>query len=171
MARSTTGPIVMFGTKRPSITSTWIQSAPAASTARTSSPNRVKSADSTEGATSTGCMVATSIIHKTRRLGLSDLSRFSQSTLSLIVFCLRILSLAGRCPIDEPDELTHWPDAGGWNYAGARANRAEDGRLLPSCHQKGHPPAALDRRIGHGNPNLGPAMRHRGNPALPLSQP
>src|SRR6266481_2320377 len=52
MARSTTGPMVMLGTKRPSITSTWIQSAPAASTARTSSPRRVKSADSTDGAMS-----------------------------------------------------------------------------------------------------------------------
>ena len=37
--------MVMFGTKRPSITSTWIQSAPAASTARTSSARRPKSAD------------------------------------------------------------------------------------------------------------------------------
>src|ERR1700751_1341696 len=42
--------MVMFGTKRPSMTSTWIQSAPAASTARTSSPRRAKSAESTEGA-------------------------------------------------------------------------------------------------------------------------
>src|ERR1700730_16496269 len=42
--------MVMLGTKRPSITSTWIQSAPAVSTARTSSPNRAKSADKTEGA-------------------------------------------------------------------------------------------------------------------------
>src|SRR5580700_5423243 len=49
-ARSTTGPMVMLGTKRPSITSTWIQSAPAVSTARTSSPNRAKSADRIEGA-------------------------------------------------------------------------------------------------------------------------
>ena len=33
-ASTTSGPMVMLGTKRPSITSTWIQSAPAASTAR-----------------------------------------------------------------------------------------------------------------------------------------
>src|SRR6185312_3812504 len=46
----TTGPMVMFGTKCPSITSTWIQSAPAESTARISSPRRVKSADRREGA-------------------------------------------------------------------------------------------------------------------------
>src|SRR5215471_17107929 len=52
MALSTTGPMVMLGTKRPSITSTWIQSAPAMSTARTSSPRRAKSADSIDGATS-----------------------------------------------------------------------------------------------------------------------
>src|SRR5271166_6038639 len=54
MASSTTGPRVMLGTNRPSITSTWIQSAPAASTAQTSSPKRVKSADKTEGAISIG---------------------------------------------------------------------------------------------------------------------
>jgi hypothetical protein len=47
----TTGPIVMFGTKRPSITSTWIQSAPAASTSPTSSARRPKSADKIDGAT------------------------------------------------------------------------------------------------------------------------
>src|SRR5687768_15664230 len=52
-ARTTFGPMVMLGTKRPSITSTWIQSAPAASTARTSSPSRLKSALRMEGATST----------------------------------------------------------------------------------------------------------------------
>jgi hypothetical protein len=45
------GPIVIFGTKRPSITSTWIQSAPPASTAPTSSPRRPKSADKINGAT------------------------------------------------------------------------------------------------------------------------
>src|ERR1700756_4309076 len=47
----------MFGTKRPSITSTWIQSAPATSTARTSSPSRPKSADRIEGATITGWFI------------------------------------------------------------------------------------------------------------------
>src|SRR5690606_12259004 len=46
----TCGPKVMLGTKWPSITSRWIQSAPAAATASTSSPSREKSADSTEGA-------------------------------------------------------------------------------------------------------------------------
>jgi hypothetical protein len=51
---TTTGPIVRFGTKRPSITSTWIQSAPAASAARTSSPSREKSADRIDGATMIG---------------------------------------------------------------------------------------------------------------------
>src|SRR5580700_10242230 len=48
--------MVMLGTKRPSITSTCIQSAPAASTARTSSPNRVKSADRTDGAIRIGAV-------------------------------------------------------------------------------------------------------------------
>src|ERR1700733_4500272 len=50
MACSTTGPMVMLGTNRPSITSTWIQSAPAVSTELISSPNRAKSADRIEGA-------------------------------------------------------------------------------------------------------------------------
>src|ERR1041385_3002319 len=41
----------MLGTKRPSMMSTWIQSAPAVSTAATSAPSRPKSAESTDGAT------------------------------------------------------------------------------------------------------------------------
>src|SRR6516225_7907577 len=48
----------MFGTKRPSITSTWIQSAPAASTARTSSARRPKSAESIDGATMVGRLIS-----------------------------------------------------------------------------------------------------------------
>src|ERR1051325_9613829 len=52
IACTTTGPMVMFGTKWPSITSTWIQSAPARVTASTSSPSRLKSADRIDGATS-----------------------------------------------------------------------------------------------------------------------
>src|SRR5215211_3050242 len=43
------GPIVMLGTKCPSITSTWIQSAPAASTVAISSPRRAKSAERIDG--------------------------------------------------------------------------------------------------------------------------
>src|SRR6185295_17667421 len=43
-----------FGTKCPSITSRWIQSAPAASTLRISSPSREKSDASTEGAITKG---------------------------------------------------------------------------------------------------------------------
>jgi hypothetical protein len=42
--------MVMLGTKCPSITSTWITSAPAFSTALTSSARRLKSADKIEGA-------------------------------------------------------------------------------------------------------------------------
>ena len=49
-AFTTAGPRVRFGTKCPSMMSTWIWSAPAASTRRTSSPRRVKSAARTEGA-------------------------------------------------------------------------------------------------------------------------
>src|SRR5262245_49098708 len=47
---TTTGPMLRFGTKWPSITSTWMRSAPAAVTSRTSSPSREKSAESIEGA-------------------------------------------------------------------------------------------------------------------------
>ena len=46
----TGGPKVMLGTKWPSITSRWIQSAPAATMASTSSPSFEKSDDSTDGA-------------------------------------------------------------------------------------------------------------------------
>ena len=49
-ALTMSGPSVMFGTKWPSITSMCSQSAPAASTARHSSPRRAKSEASIEGA-------------------------------------------------------------------------------------------------------------------------
>mmetsp|Transcript_27073 Transcript_27073/g.77681 ORF Transcript_27073/g.77681 Transcript_27073/m.77681 type:complete len:303 (-) Transcript_27073:69-977(-) len=48
-ASTTRGPIVMLGTKRPSITSTWTQSAPALSTSSTSWPSFEKSAERIEG--------------------------------------------------------------------------------------------------------------------------
>src|SRR5580692_11522039 len=44
----------MLGTKCPSITSRWIQSAPAASTARTSSPSLAKSDARIDGAMTSG---------------------------------------------------------------------------------------------------------------------
>src|SRR5437899_1743406 len=140
MACSTTGPMVMLGTKCPSITSTWIQSAPAASTARTSSPNRVKSADRTDGATRIGCMVAP-------RLALSRGRR-----------------------IDEPDELPDRIDAGGRHLTVARADRPENRRLLLARHQKSDLPAALDHRIGHRDTDLRPPVGHSGDPVLPLLQ-
>jgi len=46
--------IVMFGTKRPFVTSMWIQSTPAASTTRTFSARRPKSADKIDDATMMG---------------------------------------------------------------------------------------------------------------------
>src|SRR5262245_474924 len=49
MAATTTGPMVRFGTKRPSITSTWSWSA-SASTRAISSPSAAKSADRIDGA-------------------------------------------------------------------------------------------------------------------------
>mmetsp|Transcript_7007 Transcript_7007/g.20662 ORF Transcript_7007/g.20662 Transcript_7007/m.20662 type:complete len:201 (+) Transcript_7007:606-1208(+) len=48
-ASTTSGPMVMFGTKRPSITSTWTQSAPAFSTSPTSSPSFSNLAERMEG--------------------------------------------------------------------------------------------------------------------------
>ena len=50
----TDGPKVMLGTKCPSITSRWIQSAPAASTASISSPSRLKSEARTDAAILSG---------------------------------------------------------------------------------------------------------------------
>src|SRR5687768_13833105 len=52
-ASVTSGPIVICGTKCPSITSTWIQSAPACSASTTCSRSRPKSADRIEGASLT----------------------------------------------------------------------------------------------------------------------
>src|SRR3954454_12711837 len=54
IALMTSGPYEMLGTKCPSITSRWIQSAPAASTARTSSPSLEKSDARIEGAIAGG---------------------------------------------------------------------------------------------------------------------
>ena len=49
-ARTTGGPSVMLGTKRPSMTSTWMYSAPSVSTSWTSSASRPRSAAKIEGA-------------------------------------------------------------------------------------------------------------------------
>src|SRR3954465_5570987 len=54
IALMTSGPYEMLGTKCPSMTSRWIQSAPAASTARTSSPSLEKSEARIEGAIARG---------------------------------------------------------------------------------------------------------------------
>src|SRR4051794_4532801 len=51
IAPTASGPIVIGGTKWPSITSTWMTPAPAASTSPTSSPSRAKSAARIDGAT------------------------------------------------------------------------------------------------------------------------
>src|SRR5258705_2628380 len=52
--RTTAGPSVRFGTKCPSMTSTWMRSAPAASASATCSPRRAKSADRIDGASAIG---------------------------------------------------------------------------------------------------------------------
>ena len=59
-AFTTGGPKVMLGTKCPSITSRWIQSAPAASTARVSSASFEKSAARIEGAMTGGSITGLS---------------------------------------------------------------------------------------------------------------
>src|SRR6266566_3195071 len=51
-------PMLMFGTKRPSITSMWIWSAPAASTRAISSARTPKSADRIEGAILTAILIS-----------------------------------------------------------------------------------------------------------------
>src|SRR3990167_9796466 len=79
-----------------------------------------------------------------------------------------VLVLAGGCPIDEPDQLADRPDACCRYLAAPCTNRLEDRRLFLARHQKRDLPAALDRRIGHGDANLGPTVRHRGDPALAL---
>mmetsp|Transcript_13146 Transcript_13146/g.31149 ORF Transcript_13146/g.31149 Transcript_13146/m.31149 type:complete len:212 (+) Transcript_13146:534-1169(+) len=56
-ASTTRGPMVMFGTKRPSMTSTCTQSQPASSMALTSSPSFEKSADRIEGETMTSLLL------------------------------------------------------------------------------------------------------------------
>src|SRR5262245_51027347 len=51
MELATSGPMVIGGTKRPSMTSTWISRAPASMTSPTCAPRREKSAERMEGAT------------------------------------------------------------------------------------------------------------------------
>src|SRR5712692_10022641 len=55
-ASTTSGPNVRLGTKWPSMTSTWMRSAPAASAWRTCSPKREKSAARIDGASLTTLM-------------------------------------------------------------------------------------------------------------------
>ena len=51
IAPAISGPIVIGGTKWPSMTSTWITRAPASITSATCAPSRAKSAERIEGAT------------------------------------------------------------------------------------------------------------------------
>src|SRR5258706_3538780 len=55
-------PNEMLGTKCPSITSTWMRSAPACSAWATCSPSRVKSAERIDGASSTAPLAASSVL-------------------------------------------------------------------------------------------------------------
>src|SRR5215510_12463474 len=59
----TTGPKLILGTKCPSITSIWIQSAPASSMARTSSPSFEKSAERIDGAMRSGRFMSDVLAH------------------------------------------------------------------------------------------------------------
>src|SRR5258708_1385404 len=72
--------MVILGTKWPSMTSTWIQSAPAASTARTSSPSLAKSAASIEGATRSGRCIDSLLQSAVRLTRCSRLSKLSCRT-------------------------------------------------------------------------------------------
>src|SRR5215472_16232526 len=150
--------MVMFGTKRPSITSTWIQSAPAASTARTSSPKRAKSADRMEGAM---------MIDGVRRL---TRSASSVEALPDVIARAPYLSFAGGRSIDKPKQLTDRPNPRGRYLTVAGADRAEDGRLFVARDQKCDTPAALDHRIRHGDADLRPAMGDGGHPMLAFVQ-
>src|SRR5579872_3486711 len=71
---TTFGPQVRFGTKRPSMTSTWIQSAPASSTARISCAMRAKFAERIEGAILT--FISTSLARRGSRLSEASRSYF-----------------------------------------------------------------------------------------------
>src|SRR5262245_25066737 len=92
MAFTTGGPIVMFGTNIPSMTSTWSQSAPAASTAAISSPSLAKSAERIDGATRTGDVIGAPSLAVLRALGKSDCRGLPQ----LLALPLRQLSHALR---------------------------------------------------------------------------
>src|SRR5262245_44308269 len=59
IAFTTPGPMLMLGTKCPSMTSTCTQSQPAASMARTSSPSRAKSAERIDGAIRMSLVIGT----------------------------------------------------------------------------------------------------------------
>src|SRR5262249_57948783 len=80
------------------------------------------------------------------------------------------LALSGGSAIDEPDQVADGPDAGCRHLAAASADRPEDRGLFLARHQERDPPAALDRRIGHGDADLGPAMGDGGDPAFALLQ-
>src|SRR5580704_2707319 len=116
--------MVMLGTKRPSITSTWIQSAPAVSTARTSSPNRAKSADRTEGATMIDGILPRALTRSASSMeALADL-------IARALLCDGHLFHAGRRSIDKPTQLTDWSNACRRHLTIASADPAEDLRLF-----------------------------------------
>ena len=69
MAATTAGPMVRFGTNRPSMTSTWMESAPAAVVSRTTSPKRAKSAERIDGASFAALTVPPAPPVRVRRAG------------------------------------------------------------------------------------------------------
>src|ERR1700733_14957553 len=75
---------------------------------------------------------------------------------------------AGGRLIDEPDEFTDRLHMGGRHVAAARADGVEHRCLFRSGDQKSDVTAAVDYRIGHGDADLGPSVRHSGDPALAL---
>ena len=129
-AFTTPGPMVRLGTKCPSITSTWIQSAPAAETACTSSPRRAKSAAKIDGDMRTGCFIAN----------------------LLILGCLP----AWSHPRKRPEKLSHqvfFPSRATKIRRGRRARRGggQGAQIARRCYRVGQP-----HRLGQARDLLTP---------------
>src|SRR5215470_3042799 len=77
---------------------------------------------------------------------------------------------AGGGLVDEPNKLADGAHLCCRHSTVAAADGAEDRRLVFAGDQKSDLPAAFDRRIGHGDADLGAAVRHCRHPALALVQ-
>ena len=101
-AFTTSGPTVRFGTNWPSITSTWIMSAPATSTAFTSSPSLEKSAARIDGAIRRGrCIEGGTYIND----GASHRSRKATAAFATAQSCVWTGTVVPVSSQTLPDEL------------------------------------------------------------------